>query len=298
MSLTPAQMEARSTGLGGSDAAAACGVSRWKSPFQLYLEKRGEAPAFEGNEATKWGHLLEPVVRQEYAERSGRIVRLPAETFRHPKYPFMIAHPDGVTDDRRLYEGKTAGRDYGWGPDGSDEIPEDYLLQVQHYMLVLDLPVADLAVLIGGQDYRQYEIPADRELQEMLVEAEAELWQRIERGDPPPPSSQEDARLLYGHSSIAGNVEAAAEIATACERIKELKAQKKNVEAEIEQRELEIKLALGELDTLTNNGRVLATWKAAKPRESFDTAAFKAEHPDLYPQFVKTGDPSRRLLIK
>jgi hypothetical protein len=57
--------------------------------------------------------------------------------------------------------------------------------------------------------------------------------------------------------------------------------------------------ALGESDTLVDAaGRTLATWKAAKPAQRFDAAAFKDAHPALAAQFTKAGEPSRRFLLK
>jgi len=193
----------RLTGLGGSDAAAALGVSPWKTALELYLEKRGELAPFEGNEATRWGMLLEPVVRQEYAERTGRIVRVPEGVLRAAgNRDFMLAHPDGITDDGRLYEGKTARSPEGWGEPGTDQVPQGYLLQVQHYMLVTAMPVADIAVLIGGSDFRMYEIPADRELQEMIADGEHDFWMRVQKGEPPEPdfeapTARELVRRMY-----------------------------------------------------------------------------------------------------
>ena len=161
-------------------------MSPFRTALELYLEKRGEIPPTEETPAMLWGKLLEPVIRQQYAERTGRVVRVP-EMMRHPQHEFVIAHPDGVTDDKRLFEAKTARTGEGWGEPGSDAIPQFYLIQVQHYMLVTALPVADVSVLIGGQDFRTYEVPADRELQEMILEGEAEFWGRVKRALPPDP---------------------------------------------------------------------------------------------------------------
>ena len=186
MSLSAEQQARRRTGIGGSDAAAAIGLNPYYSAVELWMEKRGELPPFEGNEATKWGKLLEPAVRQEYAESTGRVVRLPPETLVHPKHTWVVCHPDGVTDDGRLYEGKTARFPDGWGEPGTDQVPEQYLIQCQHSMLVTGLRVADLAVLIGGQDFRLYEIPADDGLQAAILDAETEFWTHVTRGTRPP----------------------------------------------------------------------------------------------------------------
>ena len=192
----------RNTGIGSSDADAAIGQNPYVTPIELWQEKTGEAPPFLGNEATRWGQLLEPAVRQEYSERTGRQVRLPPGAIHSLRYGFMYAHPDGVTDCGRLYEGKTARYPDGWGDPGSDQIPAQYLIQVQHAMIVLALPVADVAVLIGGQDFRMYEVPADPELQQMIIDAEANFWQCVVKRTPPPidfeaPGALELIKRLY-----------------------------------------------------------------------------------------------------
>lgn len=186
MSLSVEQLTRRARGIGSSDAAAAIGLNPYFTAVELWQEKRGLAPAFLGNEATKWGKLLEPAVRQEYAEQTGRVVRLPADTLVHPEHEWVVCHPDGITDDRRLYEGKTARFGDGWGEPGTDQIPEHYLVQVQHALMVTLLPVADVAVLIGGQDFRLYEVPADVQLQAAILDAEAEFWQHVTEGTRPP----------------------------------------------------------------------------------------------------------------
>lgn len=185
MSLSAAQLAARAGGLGGSDAAAALGLSPWKTALELWHEKRTPVEPAEPSEPMRWGALLEPVIRQEYAERTGRVVRVPTDTLVHPQHAFMRANVDGLTDCRRLFEAKTARTSEGWGEPGTDAIPQHYLLQVQHYLMVTALPVADVAVLIGGSEYRQYEVPADPELQDMLVDGEAQFWRHVETAVPP-----------------------------------------------------------------------------------------------------------------
>ena len=60
-----------------------------------------------------------------------------------------------------------------------------------------------------------------------------------------------------------------------------------------------IMAAMGDFDTLVDDsGKALATWKSAKPSQRFDTDSFKKAHADIYQQFIKTGEPSRRFLLK
>jgi len=193
MSLTAEQLEERRQGIGGSEAAAALGLSPWKTAIELYEEKRAGSPlsVIEPNEAMRWGVILEPVIRQEYANRTGRSVTVPEKSLASSAHPFMLATLDGIAHSvgevDRLFEAKTARSGFDWGEPGTDQVPQHYLLQVQHYMVVTGLELADLAVLIGASDFRIYEIAADPELQQMIIEGEREFWTRVETGNPPAP---------------------------------------------------------------------------------------------------------------
>lgn len=293
-----AWLNERRTGIGGSDAAAVLGLSKWKTPLEVWQEKRGEVGPQLDNEPMLWGRALEPVIRQQYAERTGRIVRVPEQIIRHPDIEFMLANLDGFTDDRRVVEIKTARTNQDWGEPGTDEVPQAYLIQVQHYLAVTGFEVADIAVLIGGSDFRMYEVPADPELQEMIVDGEAEFWKLVRDGIPPEPVSYADVQARFGRASREGSVIATDEVLKAVDRLRLVKEQAKTLEAEEESLKATVMKALGENDTLTHKGKPLVTWKAAKPSMRFDTTAFKEVHPDLYASFIKAGDVSRRFLIK
>jgi putative phage-type endonuclease len=180
----------RRTGIGGSDAPAIMGISPWRTPLEVYFEKIGLAPALEESEPMRWGNLLEPVIRAEYARRTGYTVRYePNESLPHPKYAFMRASFDGLAFPReaptRVLQCKASRSADAWGEPGTDEVPEVYNIQVQHEMAVAHSPVADIAVLIAGSDFRIYQVEADRELQEMLIEAEAMFWSRVQAREEP-----------------------------------------------------------------------------------------------------------------
>lgn len=298
-----AWLEARRTGIGGSDVAAILGLSKWATPLQVYQQKRGELGDQPDNAAMRWGRYLEPVVRQAYADETGNEVRVLEQMLRHPTHEFMVANLDGFIEPasgpRRIFEAKTARTADGWGEPGSDQIPQPYLLQVQHYLAVTGFIVADVAVLVGGSDFRIYEVPEDRELQEMMIDAEAEFWSRVQRGDPPEPVTVADAVARWGRSSRSDIV--IADEAT-LQAVQTLRAARDSIKAaeDIEETAKAIVMkALGECDTLVDaTGKALVTWRASAAPQRFDAAAFRAAHPDLHAQFLKTGEPSRRFLLK
>lgn len=296
---TPEWLEIRKSGLGGSDAATAMGLNPWKTPYALWLDKTGQAPALEENAAMKWGKIHEAAIRQEYAEQSGETVRLPECVFQHPKHKFMLASIDGVTDSGRLLEVKTTRNGSDWGEPGTDEVPSYYLTQVQHYLAVLGLEVADVAVLIQGSDFRRYEVPADAELQQMIIEAEYEFWQRVINNDPPEAVTVAEATQKY---KIAGDaaVEAPQEIIDAHNKLIEIRESLKLWKEKEDEAKALIMGFMGEhsADTLTLLNKPIVTWKQAKGAARLDSKALKDAHPDIVKQFTTVSEPTRRFLIK
>lgn len=208
MSLTEAQLEERRSGVGGSDAAVVMNLNPFKDVYELYLDKRGEAPPEDPNflkESRYWGSVLEEPVANRYAEETGYKVQRANQLIRSKKHPFMIANIDRkvVGQDMRIgFEAKTSAYADGWGEAGSAEIPPYIMLQCQHYLAVTEYDMWDLAVLIGNRDYRSYRIAPIPDIIEQLIEAETEFWDRVENGVPPEPNWQSAAttrmvRKLY-----------------------------------------------------------------------------------------------------
>ena len=131
-------LEYRKAGIGGSDAAVVCGISRYKSPVELWMEKTGQLPAQETGEAAYWGNLLESLVREEFTKRTGISVTKPSALYQSEEHPFMLANVDGLCEDPAhgpcIFEAKTASA-YKAG-EWEDSIPDEYMIQIQHYMAV------------------------------------------------------------------------------------------------------------------------------------------------------------------
>jgi len=92
-------LEHRKLGIGGSDASVVCGINRYKSPVELWMEKTDLLPYQEAGEAAYWGTLLESLVRDEFTKRTGINVSQVKHMLQHEKYPFMLANLDGICED-------------------------------------------------------------------------------------------------------------------------------------------------------------------------------------------------------
>lgn len=295
----------RSLGLGGSDAAAAVGVGRWRSQGELYLEKIGQLAPMMDTRATTWGRNLEAVVRKAYERQTGRRVRLYRDTLVHPEIPWMLANPDGWTRRRgepvRIYEGKTANAYMAkeWGTPPHGQIPQEYLLQVQHYMAVTNAEVADVAVLIGGQDFRIYEIPRDDELIADLTVIEGDFWEHVLRREPPE-LAMSDHRFLdaaYPRPEIP-TAEATPEILTLAAQVTAFNDQISLIEKALSEATAQIKAALVELGNpeIVNGDTFRITWRMEKGRISWKDVAERIGVP---PQILEEhrSPEARRLRV-
>lgn len=135
-------LEYRRLGIGGSDASVVCGISRYKSPVELWLDKTGQIPPQEAREAAYWGTQLEPFVRAEFSKRTGIEVKQVKDLLQSEEHPFMLANLDGICEvpdvGTCIFEAKTASA-YNAG-EWEDTIPDEYALQLAHYLAVLDMP--------------------------------------------------------------------------------------------------------------------------------------------------------------
>jgi putative phage-type endonuclease len=183
--------------IGASEAPAAVGVSPWETPLGLYLRKTGEIPDTEESEAMRWGHLLEPVIAEEYTRRTGRKVAQQQVWVTNEKYPHLAATLDGLTDDGPL-EIKTVGHHTAkeLGEEGTDAIPEHWIVQAHQQMAVTTAERVDFAVLVGGQALKLFRVEKNDALMGVLLDRLATFWGRVERRDPPEPDYRQDAPLI------------------------------------------------------------------------------------------------------
>lgn len=179
----------RSQSLGGSEVAKACGLlpPDWEraTPEDLAAEKLGNAPAFEGNEKTFWGNKLEPVVAQVYAEKTGHeLHRL--RTIRSEEHPWASCTPDRwvvpASGEDFLLQIKctrfltTKQPGLSWGEPGSDVVPRYVAAQCAWEMLLTGRSRCDVAVLVGGSEFRLYTVRRSEELERLLFKTAQNFW--------------------------------------------------------------------------------------------------------------------------
>ena len=287
----------RRKGIGGSDVAAILGLSRFRTPLDVYLEKIGQAESAAETEPMRWGTLLEPVILAEFSRRTGVAVEKPRDIIRDPGFPWMLASLDGWAPElEAVVEVKTARTSECWGDDGSGEIPAYYQTQVAHYMAVTGATIAFVPVLIGASEFRVYQVERDEVLIRDMIEAERAFWHdHVLAGVPPEPVNAADAARLWSRDS-GETIEVAGEVADDVEELRHLKAQARELEERICFIEDRLKVSFRDAAAIAYGGKTLATFKA-QTRKGFDTKALAAAHPDIAEQF-RTETTFRSLRIK
>lgn len=158
--------EARKNGIGGSEAAAIIGKSPWCSNVELWKRKTGRsvAPDISNNEAVKYGHDAEPLIRGlfalDYADTYEVSYGGAFDMVRHPEHPFIFATLDGrliekATGRRGVLEVKTTSivrsmQKESWWRDGAPCVPDQYYCQLLWQLIASGF---DFAVLHAQLKY-------------------------------------------------------------------------------------------------------------------------------------------------
>jgi putative phage-type endonuclease len=195
-----AWLERRRRGIGASEIAAVMGLSPFATPLDVYASKLGLTPDQPETMPMRIGTALEPTLKRLYEEETGHAVPWTQVEMESAYHPFLIATLDGVRDDNRVIEFKSAGsgRARELGEDGSDELPDHWILQGHHQLMVHDSDTMDFAVLTGGRslDFRIFTVRRDERVCAAILEAARAFWDMVLSRNPPPISAPSDVRHL------------------------------------------------------------------------------------------------------
>lgn len=184
----------RNKGIGGSDVGAICGVSPFTSARQVYFNKTGQfdeamQPGAASRERMHFGHLLEPIVADEFARReltadknrAGWTLTELGATVCHKDCAWMRANVDRLILDENgrivgILECKTTS-EYNNEEWENGDILLSYIYQLNWYMYILDIKWGAFACLVGGNKFYSYEVYRNDELlQETILPAVHNFW--------------------------------------------------------------------------------------------------------------------------
>ncbi len=176
-----------------------------------------------------------------------------------------------------------------WGEEGSDDVPLYYLTQCAHYMEVMNYDRWYLAVLIGGQEFRWFQMERDVMVAANLIDKCKEFWQMVQDKVPPPPLTPEDLQRLYPVDD-GGTILASDEAFDWLGKRADLIDQQKKTAGKIDVLTMLLKDYIGDRAALIGTtGDKLATWKH-HTQTRLDSKAIKTRFPKAAKKYSNTTD--------
>lgn len=304
-------LNVRKRGVGSSDAAAAVGINPYQSQLELWMIKTGrdaglpKPDADDPSSPVYWGHVLEPIVAEQYSRQTGRKVRRVNAVLQHPDPDkhWMLANLDYsvvADDDVQILECKTAG-EFGsrlW----KDGVPDYIQCQVQHQLAVTGKQAADVCVLLCGQELKIFRIERNEELIDALTVLEGQFWIYVESDTPPPTDGSESAdralRQLYPKDQGETlDLTQSRDLSEAFDQLLSVRSDVESLKATEAQLRQRIQSQMGEASRATfPSGTV--SWKRSKDTMVLDVKRLLNDQPELLNQYPLTKPGSRRFLIQ
>ena len=308
----------RIRGISGTAAGTIMGLNPYDTAYQYWKQATMAEPFVNsGNAATEWGQRKEPVIAQKYLDLHGCYAMVPPSIV-SPLIPFMTASADRIVlgsdgAPERILEIKTTSfnREYDgerqWGKgntyadvcdaigkislkctqeDGT--VPAHYIVQVMHYMAATGVDKADIAVLIGSSDYREFTIHLDPQQAEDLIRAEDEFYCRHILDNVAPAYTAVDLSKIRPEK--AASIEATEQVVEIANNLRDIRAQLDALKAKESELRDQLVEFVGTNEAITHNGTTLLTYGTRERAAAFDSKRFEVEHPDLYAQYL--GQPS------
>jgi putative phage-type endonuclease len=289
-------------GIGGSDCAVIMGLSPFKSPFSLWLEKTGQVKAKNlDNEYIEWGNLLEPVIRDKFRRETGFEVSENPFVLQHDEFDWMLANVDGELIDpafggeKGILEIKTTSerhkKEWDLGP------PDYYMLQIQHYLGVTGYKYAYVAVLIGGHEFKYFKIDRDDYVIDRIIAAEKEFWDMVQNDLAPEIREVDSTALAEAYPEDDGETALLPpELEELAEKYWDTQKQIKLLEDSLETIKNKIKFQAKENKYLRG-----VHVKVAMPTISkvlFDQKRFSQEMPEIYEKYKTKQSSYRGFTVK
>lgn len=276
--------------IGGSEAGAIVGLNPYESCYSLWTKKTDKAPAFEGNLATKVGTYLEEFVAKLFEEETGKAVRKQNYTLVNDKYPWACANIDrAIVGENAGLEIKTTSALSTRKFNGVD-FPAQYYAQCVHYLAVTEKEKWYLAVLIGNNDFRIYELERDEEEIAALMEAEEAFWELVQKNTPPAVDGSEptsEAIKTVWADSIPDSTTDLTPVAVYLDMYKHLQQQ----EAEIAKQKAECQAYIEVYMEDAERGEFneyKVSWKT-QSRKTFDKKTYEKDHGPIDDKYYKVS---------
>lgn len=293
--------EERSKYIGASEIASVLGLDKYKTALDLYNEKLGLVPSFEGNQHTQRGKRLEGIAAELFEDLSGQALVVHDTALVHPDYPFIVGHIDRLfqAGEGQIAEIKcpsvAAFRKYQ-----RQGLPESMIIQMQVYLGLAELNKGTWIVFCADQmDIASFEVEFEQTIYDAAIRAAKDFWLNHVIPGVPPAAVKED-KPEFEITKVGGSIiHRDDDVIT--KAVSELVEAKQLVADAAELEEL-AKKGFKEAVEFTHGvyqvaGKVIH-FQPTAGRKTLDKKALAAAHPTInLSSFETTGKPSESLRI-
>lgn len=298
--------ELRALYLGATDVTALLCLNNYTSPYELWLEKTGQAApkilTEEQEDLFWWGHALEPIIVQRWIEKNPDWEVVSANAFViDSEHQFLCKNTDREIRNKKtgeiaILEAKTvassAFKHWKLG------VPLNYYTQGQDYLGVYGYDRVFFALFImDARDLKTFEVLRDDAYIGEIRDLSVKFWNENVLARVAPDKTVYDFASTHATDE---SITSTPEIELAITQLKSAKLDKKRIEETIEALEEPIKLFLGEKSIIVSAADTktkLVTWNGSDTTRAVGVKVIKEVAPDLLDQLTKTSY-SRTLLIK
>jgi len=283
--------------IGGSDIAAVMEMSRWVTPLQLWSEKTGKVPAkdLSDNEAVEMGTELEETVARMFTKRTGKKVRRAPKNYTYKasskgssvdidvELDFVRCQVDRLVEGTdELLECKTASawKEKEWE---GEEIPAEYILQVQWQLGITGRSIGHIAVLIGGQKFLYKEITFDRKLFNKMIDEAVVFWSMVKDKTAPMAVGDDNPFIVKLHPENDNQLQEIQEMNDSIALLQQVKSTIKDAMDQKSELEAKLKQVIGDNEGIITSDYKL-TWKKQSTTR-LDTKNLKEEQPEIYNRY-------------
>ncbi len=132
----------------------------------------------------------------------------------------------------------------------------------------------------------RFRIDRDEAIIAKIEESCERFWDCVQTGTPPEPVNLSDVDARWKTHSPGRIVEADEDLVALVEKRAALKAQKKDLETDLDFTNFQLKRAMEDAEELRRKGKKLLTWKS-HTREFLDTTRLKESYPDIVAPFTE-----------
>jgi len=241
--------------IGASEIASILRVpGAFSTPLKVWADKKAllqSDPPTEAPDFLRFGLKLEPVIADEFAERTGLLVEEEDRQFISKPYPFL-----GCSLDRWFYKGKAKGpldlKNTGFYMKDrwEDGIYLPYQVQVQGQMAVTGAEIGACAVLMGGNEFKWGLVERNQRFIDAMLEKLERFWEMVINDIMPEPEA-EDTKLvgvLLGRESAGVSVALTGDWVDVDEQLQKTKEEIKKLTETKDKLEARLKMKIGEAE--------------------------------------------------